>query len=76
VITGSFVMTGSMLAGTAKHSLDSLSTHLTVTSEAPNDAVVSAIDQAERMCFVLNAITGQHSVQRAYTVNGSSRSGL
>jgi hypothetical protein len=76
VISGSFLMTGSMLAGTASHTLDSLVTHLSVTSEAPDDEVASAIDQAERMCFVLNAITGQHTVQRGYTVNGSPRSAV
>jgi hypothetical protein len=73
VVTGSFLMTGSMLAGTANHSLDSLATHLIVTSDAPDDVIISAIDQAERMCFVMNAVTAQHSVQRGYTVNGLAR---
>lgn len=70
VVTPSFVMSGSMLAGTAEHRLDSIATSLDITSEADAETIASIVDQAERMCFVLDAIERSHSVERIAAHNG------
>lgn len=70
VVTPSFVMSGSMLAGTAEHRLDSIRTALDVASEADGETIASIVDQAERMCFVLDAIERSHGVERTATHNG------
>ncbi len=70
IVTPSFVMSGSMLAGTAAHRLESMHTSIDVTSEADPDTIAAIVDQAERMCFVLDAIERSHTVERTATHNG------
>lgn len=70
VVTPSFVMSGSMLAGTAEHRVESIRTALDVTSDADSETIAAIIDQAERMCFVLDAIERQHGVDRTSAHNG------
>ena len=69
-VTPRFVMSGSILAGTAEHRLDSIDTELDVTSDADPDTVAAVVDQAERMCFVLDALERPHSVSRTASLNG------
>ncbi|MEL7158532.1 MAG: hypothetical protein AAFN30_18315 [Actinomycetota bacterium] len=71
-VTPSFVMSGSIVAGTARHRLDSMTTELEVEADADTDTVAAMVDQAERMCFVLDAIESTHDVTRSATVNGES----
>jgi hypothetical protein len=63
-------MSGSILGGTAEHRLISIETDLAVTADAPVDEVAEIVDQAERMCFVLDAINRPHEVNRQVSVNG------
>lgn len=65
-------MSGSILAGTARHRLDSMATSLEVEADADNQSVAALIDQAERMCFVLDAIESTHEVRRSATANGQT----
>ncbi len=67
-------MSGSIRAGTAEHRLEGIRADVTVEAEAPDDEVAALIDQAERMCFVLDALQRPHTVDRTITVNGSTRS--
>lgn len=70
VVTPSFVMSGSMIAGTAEHRLQSMETALDITSDADRDTIASIVDQAERMCFVLDALQRSHTVTDTTTLNG------
>ena len=63
-------MTGSIKAGTAEHRLDSIETALAVTADAEPEAVAAAVEQAERMCFVLDAVRRPHTVRATTTLNG------
>ena len=63
-------MSGSMLAGTAEHRLVGIETHLDITTEHDPPTVRALVDQAERMCFVMNAITDTHSIASTTTCNG------
>ena len=61
-----------MLAGTAEHRLEAIDTALAITAGpdvAPAD-VASMVQQAERMCFVLDAIQRPHAVTRTTSLNG------
>lgn len=69
-VTPRFVMSGSILGGTAEHRLASLDTALDVTSDADPEIVAAVVDQAERMCFVLDALERPHSVSRTASLNG------
>lgn len=64
-------MSGSILAGTAEHRLVSMETHLELEADQDSEVIRSVVDQAERMCFVLNSIEQPHEVQRRSTLNGS-----
>ncbi|MGI9597352.1 MAG: hypothetical protein ACR2QK_14410 [Acidimicrobiales bacterium] len=70
-VTPSFVMAGSILAGTAEHRLAGIETSLDITTVDENVDIGAIVDQAERMCFVLDALERPHSVSRRTTVNGS-----
>lgn len=70
-VTPSFVMAGSMLAGTAEHRLAGIETSLNITAEDETADIASIVEQAERMCFVLDAIERSHSVSRSTTINGT-----
>ena len=63
-------MTGSIKAGTAEHRLDSIEAALSLTADAEPEVVAAAVDQAERMCFVLDAIRRPHTVRATTTLNG------
>lgn len=65
-----FETSGSMLAGTAAHRLVSIETTLIVQSGADRVTVQGIVEQAERMCFVLEAIEQPHSVERVTILNG------
>ena len=70
-VTPSFVMSGSMLAGTAEHRLDGVTTTLAITAPGVDpDLAASLVDQAERMCFVLDALQRPHTVERSTWLNG------
>lgn len=70
VVTPTFEMSGSMLAGTAAHSLVSLETKLELEADLEPAVVASLVDQAERMCFVMDALARPHHVERTITLNG------
>ena len=64
-------MSGSILAGTAEHRLVSIETHLAIESDQEPDVIAAAVDQAERMCFVLDAIRQPHEVAHRTSLNGT-----
>ena len=68
----SFIMSGSILAGTAEHRLASVETTLAIEADHDVDAIRAVVDQAERMCFVLDSIQRSHEVTRITTLNGES----
>jgi hypothetical protein len=70
-VTGTFDMHGSILAGTAEHTLHGIRTELRVESPARRDQVAAMVEQAERMCFVLDAIQRPHEVERMAFHNGT-----
>ncbi len=69
-ITPSFEMSGSILAGTAEHRLSGIETDLAITADAEPRVLAELVDQAERMCFVLDAINRAHEVTGRVSVNG------
>jgi len=69
-VTPRFVMSGSILGGTAEHRLEGIDTSLDVTSDAEPEVIAAVVDQAERMCFVLDALERPHSVSRTASLNG------
>lgn len=75
-MTPSFVMSGSILAGTAEHRLDRVETDLSITAPgASSETVAAMVDQAERMCFVLDALQRTHTVDRRSALNGEPLAG-
>jgi uncharacterized OsmC-like protein len=70
LVTPSFVMSGSILAGTAEHRLEGIETSLEITADAEPEKVAAIVDQAERMCFVLDALQRSHSVSQTASLNG------
>lgn len=69
-VTPSFEMSGSILGGTAEHRLTAIETDLAITADAEVDEVAEIVDQAERMCFVLDALNRPHAVTGQVSVNG------
>jgi organic hydroperoxide reductase OsmC/OhrA len=69
-VTAEYEQQGSILAGTARHGLGGIETRLEIESIAPRSAVAALVDQAERMCFVMDAVQRPHSVQRSVHLNG------
>lgn len=69
-ITPSFEMSGSILAGSAEHRLVGIETDLAITGDAEPEVLADIVDQAERMCFVLDAINRAHEVTSRVSVNG------
>lgn len=69
-VTPSFTMSGSIGAGTARHRLDGVATHLDVEADADRAAIGAMVALAEEMCFVLEAIQHAHPVHRTTVVNG------
>lgn len=63
-------MSGSMLAGTAEHRLASIETALSIQSDHDVEEVRAIVEQAERMCFVLDSLQRPHDVSRTTTLNG------
>jgi len=66
------MMSGSILAGTAEHRLVSLETMLAIEADHDAEVIRSLVNQAERMCFVLDSVRQPHEVTRTTTLNGSS----
>lgn len=64
-------MSGSILAGTAEHRLVSLDTHLEIEAGHDVEVIRAVVDQAEKMCFVLDSIERPHAVSRRSSLNGS-----
>ncbi len=64
-------MSGSMLAGTAEHRFQSMETDLDIEADVDAEAVDALVTQAEKMCFVLDAIERPHEVTRRTSLNGS-----
>ena len=64
-------MSGSILAGTAEHRLVSIETNLVIESDQEPDVIAAAVEQAERMCFVLDAIRQPHEVTHHTSLNGT-----
>jgi hypothetical protein len=69
-VSAAYRMAGSIVAGTARHGLEHIATSLELESSAPREDVTALVGQAERMCFVLDAIQRPHEVPRAVTLNG------
>ncbi len=65
-------MSGSMLAGTAEHRLVGIDTRLDVTTDEDPATVRAMVDQAERMCFVMDAVLRPHQVTMTATCNGKA----
>ena len=63
-------MSGSILAGTAAHRLVDIATKLDITTDHDEADVKAMVDQAERMCFVMNAIVEPHQLTTTTTCNG------
>ncbi len=61
-----------MLAGTAEHRLESIETDLAITAadDVDPDVIAALVEQAERMCFVLDALQRPHIVARTTSLNG------
>lgn len=70
-VTPSFVMSGSILAGTAEHRLEGIESALEITADADPEKIAAVVDQAERMCFVLDALQRTHPVDRTTSLNGA-----
>ncbi|MDH4280457.1 MAG: hypothetical protein OEZ14_11730 [Acidimicrobiia bacterium] len=64
-------MSGSILAGTAKHALASIDTHLQIEADLDPGVIREIVTQAEQMCFVMDAIERPHAVTRRSAFNGS-----
>lgn len=71
-VTPTFRTTGSILAGTAAHRLVGIDTALDVASSADPAVITDLVEQAERMCFVLDAVEHPHPVRRTVTLNGTA----
>ncbi len=70
-VTPTFEATGSILAGTARHTLRDMQTRLEIESRAARDDVAKLVETAEQMCFVLDALQRPHTVSRTVTLNGA-----
>lgn len=73
-VTATYDMNGSILAGTAEHRLHEIETRLTIESGAGREVVAEIVRLAERMCFVMDAITRPHEVARTVVLNGEALS--
>lgn len=63
-VTAEYDMLGSILFGTAEHPVRGVETRLELQSPVPAEAVATLVTQAERMCFVLDALRRPHAVTR------------
>lgn len=71
-VTPSFEATGSILADTAQHRLADIEAVLAITSSAPKEEIAAMVATAERMCFVMDALTRPHTVRRTTLLNGQA----
>lgn len=69
-VTPTFQMHGSILRGDAEHRLGDLQTRVDIVSDASEDAIAALLDEADRLCFVTDAIVNAHPVRREVTLNG------
>jgi len=71
-VTPTFQMSGSILAGTAEHRLTSMTSDLAIEANHDPETIGAIVAQAEKMCFVLDAVEQPHTVARTTTLNGAS----
>ena len=71
VVTPRFEQTGSIGAGDAASRLVDVQTKLELEANADEAAVAAVVDQAERMCFLMDAIRNPRSVNATATLNGA-----
>lgn len=72
VITPRFEQTGSIGAGNASSRLVDVQTKLELESGADEAVVAAVVAQAEKMCFVLDAIRNPRTVNASVALNGAS----
>jgi organic hydroperoxide reductase OsmC/OhrA len=71
-VSAGFTMQGSIVAGTATHRLAELATTLEIQSTAEQDEITPLVEQAERMCFVMDAVQRPHEIRRRVMLNGEA----
>lgn len=71
VVTPRFEQTGSIGAGDAASRLVDVQTKLELASSAEESVVAAVVDQAERMCFLMDAIRSPRAVNATAILNGA-----
>ena len=71
-VTPRFEQTGSIGAGNASSRLVDVDTRLELESSADAKIVAAIVDQAERMCFLMDAIRSPRNVKASATLNGET----
>ena len=71
-VTPRFEQTGSIGAGNASSRLIDVDTQLELASSADAAVVAAVVAQAERMCFLMDAIRSPRSVNATATLNGEA----
>lgn len=69
-VTARYSRQGSVLAGTASTTCDSIKTELSLDSDEPPARVAQLIKMAEASCFTLAALRNRAPVDLDATVNG------
>ncbi|MEM9173712.1 MAG: hypothetical protein AAGC67_00620 [Myxococcota bacterium] len=71
LVTPRFEQTGSVGAGDASSRFVDVDTKLELESEADEAVVAAIVDQAERMCFMMDVIRNAHEVTASVSLNGA-----
>jgi len=72
VATPRFEQTGAMGAGDALSTLVDVDTKLELESSADDAQVAEVVRQAERMCFLMDAIRSPRTVNATVSLNGKT----
>lgn len=72
VVTLRFEQTGSLGAGDASSRFVDVDTKLELESSADPSLVATIVDQAERMCFLMDAIRNPQTVNASTSLNGDA----
>ena len=72
VVTPRFEQTGSIGAGNATSRLVDVETKLELESSADEAVVAAVVAQAEKMCFLMDAIRNPRTVTATATLNGAA----
>ena len=72
VVTPRFEQTGSIGAGNASSRFVDVDTKLELESSADEAVVAAIVDQAERMCFMMDVIRNPQTVNASTTLNGAA----